>query len=254
MTASDGPARFGHRDSNSPGASWRTERLVRELGASRPGSIVDLGCGLGTLLRSLARAVPEARCTGVEQDAELVARARAAAADLGGRFTVVEADAASWAAGPVDLAVCVGSSHALGGTARALERLFDVVAPGGRVLFADCFWERPPTAPELAAMWEGTTADEFTDLPGLVDISVAAGFRPLRIESVERSEWEDFESELAADAEVWLVEHPGHPRAAEVRERADESRRLWLRGHRGLLGFAYLTLARPVSPRGGAAV
>ena len=39
-----------------------------------------------------------------------------------------------------------------------------------------------------------------------------------------------------------LAAHPGHPRAAEIRERVDQHRSFWLRGYYGLLGLAYLTL------------
>ncbi|MEU4623456.1 hypothetical protein AB0G04_26220 [Actinoplanes sp. NPDC023801] len=44
------------------------------------------------------------------------------------------------------------------------------------------------------------------------------------------------------ELESWLVANPGHPEAAEVRTKLDSHRRFWLRGHRGVLGFAYLTL------------
>ncbi len=41
------------------------------------------------------------------------------------------------------------------------------------------------------------------------------------------------------------------PRATveeQVRTSADEHRKRWLRGYRGVLGFSYLTLARPAGP------
>ncbi|HEU5126617.1 MAG TPA: hypothetical protein VFU12_01405 [Glycomyces sp.] len=73
-----------------------------------------------------------------------------------------------------------------------------------------------------------------------VDAGVAAGFRPLRAEAVEQSEWDDFESGFLADREVWLMGHAGD------REAADAHRGGWLGGHRGLLGFAYVTFGRPL--------
>ena len=59
-------------------------------------------------------------------------------------------------------------------------------------------------------------------------------------------EWEEFESGYQADEEEWLAAHPDHPEAAEIRRGVDEHRSYWLRGYRGVLGFAYLTLV-PVS-------
>jgi hypothetical protein len=42
--------------------------------------------------------------------------------------------------------------------------------------------------------------------------------------------------------EEWLAGHQDHPAAAEARKMADEHLSVWLRGSRGLLGLAYLTL------------
>ena len=44
-------------------------------------------------------------------------------------------------------------------------------------------------------------------------------------------------------AEYW--ERPGHPRAGEIRAELDRIRNIWLRGHRDVFGFAYLTLGVP---------
>jgi hypothetical protein len=98
-------------------------------------------------------------------------------------------------------------------------------------------------------MWAGMSADDCTDLPGLVDMATAAGFRPLRIETATRGEWEEFESAYGAELEAWLLDHPDHPDADEVRTKVDKHRDIWLRGHRDVMGFAYLTLGVP-SPGG----
>jgi hypothetical protein len=76
------------------------------------------------------------------------------------------------------------------------------------------------------------TDAELPDLARLADLAVEAGFRPAWIET--------------ASEEEWLAAHPDHPEAAEIRQRLDEHRSYWLRGYRGLLGLAYLTLI-PVS-------
>jgi hypothetical protein len=96
-------------------------------------------------------------------------------------------------------------------------------------------------------MWEGTTRDEFLSIADLVDVAVAAGFRPLRIETATRGEWEEFESGYAAGPEAWLLANGNHPDADEVRAKLDAHRSIWLRGHRDALGFAYLTLGVPHS-------
>ncbi|GAB3658779.1 SAM-dependent methyltransferase [Glycomyces tarimensis] len=248
MSANSGPARYGHLDFNSPIAPWRAERLVAALAAASPASIVDIGCGWGELLLRLAQAAPDASATGVDSDAELLDRARANAAERGlnERVAFVEYQGESWTE-PADLVICVGASHAFGGSATALAELARIVEPGGRLLFGDGFWERVPNRDRLDHMWPGTTAGDFLELADLVDAGTAAGLRPLRVEAVEQSEWDDFESDFAADTETWLLANPASPEAAGIRERADRHRGWWLRGHRRFLGFAYLTLGRPVA-------
>ena len=96
-------------------------------------------------------------------------------------------------------------------------------------------------------MWPGMTVDDCRYLPDLVDAAAAEGFRPLRIETSTRAEWEEFESGLAAGAEEWLLANQAHPEADEVRAKLDGQRSIWLRGHRDTMGFAYLTLGLPRS-------
>jgi hypothetical protein len=82
-------------------------------------------------------------------------------------------------------------------------------------------------------------------LPDVVDAAVAAGFRPLRIQTATRGEWEEFEFGYAAAAEEWLLANPDHPEAGQVRDRLNAYLSIWLRGHRDVMGFAYLTLGAP---------
>lgn len=248
MTSHDGPARYGHLDCNSPIASWRFDRQVEECAATNPQTIVDIGCGWGELLQRVAAKVPGAKAYGIDSDVELLERGRAGAIERGiaDRVEFVQYQGRDWTE-PADLVICIGAAHAFGTGADALRELYKIVKPGGRLVFGDGVWERTPTEAELAAMWPGTTVEEFLSLADLVDAGIATGFRPLRVEAVERSEWDDFESDIQADKEVWLLANPDHPKAAEIREQTDRNRDWWLRGHRGLLGFAYLTLGRPVA-------
>ena len=127
-------------------------------------------------------------------------------------------------------------------TISALHALRRLVSPGGRVLLGEGFWEQPPSPAEIAAMWPGITAEDHYDLAGLVEAAISAGFRPEWIETASLEEWDDFESGVGADAEEWLASHPGHPQAADRREKADDRLSIWLRGSRRRLGMAYLTL------------
>jgi ubiquinone/menaquinone biosynthesis C-methylase UbiE len=221
----------------------RANRIVGDLAASHPQTVLDIGCGWGELLLRILAAAAEARGTGIDVFGPDIQRARmkAEAAELADRVSFVEGPATEHLS-KADLVLNVGAYHALGDVEQALKVLRGLVNPGGRLLFGAEFWERSPTEQELGRMWPGTSEDECTDLATLVDQAIAAGFRPLRIETSTANEWEEFETGLARDTEEWLLSNPDHPEASSVREKLDKQRSIWLRGHRGIMGFALLTL------------
>ena len=232
---------------HGPLSDVRAAAIVDRLAAAGPRTVLDVGCGWGALMLGLLEAVPGATGLGVDRNGEDLARGRADARRRGLSDRVEFADRpVREVAGPFDLVLCVGSSQALadlpGGLPDALAALHGLVAPGGRVLLGEGFWEAPPPPERLARMWPGARAEDHPDLAGLVDATVAAGFRPGWVETASGDEWDAFESGYAADVEEWLVAHPGHPEAAATRARLDDHRDGWLRGYRGLLGMAYLTL------------
>lgn len=243
-----GPTAYAWLDFNAPLSGARADRLAKTLAAGGPGAALDLGCGWGELLLRLLAAAHSCAGTGVDTDRSLLERARGNAKTRGldARATFAETPAAEHEAEPADVVICVGSSHAYGGTTEALAALRKLTRPGGRLLFGEVFWESPPTAEQAASL--DSTPDELTSLAELVELAIAAGFRPLRIETASRDEWEAFESGYLADWEHWLVSHGDRPETEQIRAQADEHRDNWLRGYRSVLGFAYLTLA-PTEPK-----
>ncbi|MFK3734441.1 SAM-dependent methyltransferase [Streptomyces sp. NPDC088090] len=252
MTTSDAalPPRLGSLTFHGPLSEERAERLLRRIAGSGPADVLDIGCGWGELLLRVLDAVPGAKGTGIDVNAEDLARGRALAAERGlaDRVVFVEESARGTGRGPVDAILCLGSSQALcdpelpHDPAEALRELRRLVRPGGTVVLGEGFWERTPTEAELARMWPGASAADHFPLGELVDLAIGAGFRPAWIETAGRDEWEAFESGYRHDTELWLAAHPDHPLAAETRERVDRQRSAWLDGYRNVLGIAYLTL------------
>ncbi|MFD9886817.1 SAM-dependent methyltransferase [Streptomyces alboflavus] len=249
------PPRLTRVTFHGPLSEARADRIVRR--AAEPlvraggGTVLDLGSGWGETLLRILEAAPGSTGIGVDLNEEDLARGRASAGarGLGERVEFIAESATDTARGPADVVLCLGSAHALCPadapppySADALRVLRRLVAPGGRVVLGESFWQRTPTAADLAALWPDARADEHLDLGGLAEAAVAAGFRPLWVETASEEEWEEFESAYLADTEEWLASHPDHPRAAELRERTDRHRAGFLRGYRRLLGFAYLTL------------
>jgi SAM-dependent methyltransferase len=248
-TTNGGPPRLTRLTFHGPLSEARADALVRRLALAKPASVLDLGCGWGELMLRILAAVPAATGTGIDLAAEDLDRGRrnAEALGLADRVRFVQESAVGTSRGPADLVLCVGSSHVLTATEPpghlpdALRELRRLVRDGGRVLLGEGFWQRTPTPAELSGMWPGAAASDQVDLASLVDLAVAAGFRPEWTETASLDEWEEFESGYQADAEVWLADHGDHPLAAATRERLDRHRAQWL-SYRGVLGLAYLTL------------
>jgi SAM-dependent methyltransferase len=244
------PPRHSRLTFHGPLSEARADQLVTRLAANTPTTVLDIGCGWGELMLRILAAAPEATGTGIDINPDDLARARKAAEARGltTRALFLEESATGTPHGPADLVLCVGASQALGSRLpQALGELRRLVTDHGRVLLGEGFWHRTPTETELSRMWPDAKATDHPDLATLVGLAVDAGFRPEWTETASLEEWEEFESAYLADTEVWLAGHPGHPMAAETRDRADRHRAAWLT-YRGVLGLAYLTLV-PVAAR-----
>jgi hypothetical protein len=231
---------------HGPLSTERADHLAAELAAGRPANVVDYGCGWGEFLLRVLEAAPEANGVGIDIHGPDLARGReyAEKRGLSGRVSFIEGSAADHAS-PADVVISCGAYQAFGTIPAALTALRALVNPAGLLLFGAEIWDRTPTEEQLANMWPGMTVDDCLHLPGLVDAATAAGFRPLRIQTATRGEWEEFESGAAAGAEEWLLANGDHPEAEQVRAKLDRHRSIWLRGHRDVMGFAYLTLGVP---------
>lgn len=225
---------------NAPLSEDHASLLLDRLGVSPDDSVIDLGCGWGELLlRAVAPAV-SATGVGVDTDRSALQRGRAAsaAAGLADRITFSAADASRWDI-PADRIICVGASHAWGGSCEALGALGGLLRPHGRVLLGDGYWERAPG--EAATAMFGAKVLVLTDL---VDTALALGWRVMHLSTADQREWDDFESTWQAGRQEWLLAHPDDQRADQIRQKLDSQLRDYIGVYRNVLGFAYLILER----------
>ena len=241
-------ARYARMRWNVPLSAEHARLLIDRLDLRAGQQITDLGCGWGELLlQAVARARDAGTGdggpvtgTGVDTDAAALSRGRALAEQrqLDHQVTFTRADVGGWR-GVADRTLCVGAAHAFGGAGPALTALTRVTPPGGRLLFGDGYWASPPPAAATAIFGETVPS-----LPELLEASRAAGWRSIHLSVADQREWDDFESTFRAGRQEWLLAHTDDPRAEQVRDWLDDREREYAGVYRGVLGFAYLVLAR----------
>lgn len=102
--------------------------LLARIGLERPRRIFDLGCGTGNTTRLLLERWPDADVTGVDDSAEMLAKA----AEAPTRIRWVRQSLATWEPGePADLIYSNAVLHWLSDHARLFPALVDALAPGG---------------------------------------------------------------------------------------------------------------------------
>lgn len=220
------------------------DALLAWLDVPAGGVALDVGCGRAAWLLRLLGRYRDVRGVGVDRSMRAIAAAQARAGVLGvdDRITLVCGDAAACLPeAPVDAALCIGATQALGGLMPALARLHALLRPGGRALVGELYWQRAPTAAALAGL--GAAAEDFTDVDGLVATASAAGFAPMHVECSGEGAWDRYESSWCEALERHARAHPAHPDAASMAEAARQHREAYVAGYRGVLGFAVLVLA-----------
>ncbi|MGC9441875.1 SAM-dependent methyltransferase [Streptomyces sp. WG5] len=226
---------------NSPLDDESVRRLLRRTVHRGDERVLDLGCGEAAWLLRTLTTHPDVTAEGVDTSAPALARARKEATGLGvdGRLVLHHQDAAEFASPrPFDAVLSVGASHAFGGLLPTLDAARRHLAPGGRVLVGDAYWEREPSTAARE------TLGEYEDLATTVDRVVAHGWTPVFGHLSTRQELDDFEWCWTGSVATWALDHPEHPDSAEALEVATTHRSQWLHGYRDSFGFLTLVLRR----------
>lgn len=236
---------YGPADAESIAMLWNTplgqahaQLLLDRLEIPDRGTLLDLGCGWGELLLRALSLTPNATGVGVDNYLPDIERARTAALDRGldARATFVEGSAIEWT-GRASRVVCIGATHAWGGTASALTALRENVEPGGRVLLGDGFWKQEPTDRAIEMF-----GDQVLALGDIVRQAHSAGWEVLHLTEADQLEWDDFESTWRLGRHWWLTEHSNAAQASELRDELRSSLLEYVEVYRQVLGFCYLVL------------
>ncbi|MFI6348109.1 class I SAM-dependent methyltransferase [Streptomyces sp. NPDC050560] len=133
----------GHHESVLRAHTWRTaaNSAAYLLGSLRPHMrVLDVGCGPGTITADLAELVPDGHVTGIDSTEDILAKARATAAERGlANVDFVAGDV--HALDHPDDTFCVVHAHQVlqhvGDPVQALREMRRVCKPGGYVAVRD---------------------------------------------------------------------------------------------------------------------
>jgi SAM-dependent methyltransferase len=203
--------------------------------------VLDLGCGRGEWLLRALTGRPRLHAEGVDISGGDLEEARRSAVGLGvdERLVLHHERAEDFAPPkPFDLVLSVGAAHAFGGLLPTLAAARAHLAPGGRVLIGDGFWERTPSQEAIEML------GDFGDLATTVDRVVADGWTPVDGHVSTRGELDAYEWACWGSLASWALDHPADPDSASVLETAGIRRSEWLRVYRDTWGFVTLVLRR----------
>jgi SAM-dependent methyltransferase len=133
----------GHHESVLRSHTWRTAANSAGylIGSLTPGlTVLDVGCGPGTITADLAALVPDGHVTGVDRAPGIVARARATAAERGltnTDFAVADVQDLDFPDDSFDVVHAHQVLQHVGDPVRALAEMRRVTRPGGLVAVRD---------------------------------------------------------------------------------------------------------------------
>ncbi|HBS50498.1 MAG TPA: class I SAM-dependent methyltransferase [Rhodobacteraceae bacterium] len=201
-----------------PGEPADVHWAVDRAGLAGEVDVLDAGCGAGADLETLARALPQARLTGIEAQESFVDEARARLAGIGDRVSVRLGDMAE-PGGPYDLIWCAGALYFLGVT-EGLRAWRKAVKPGGWVAFSEPVLLDTPPPPPVRAFWADYPA--LTDLGGIEDRVAAAGFDLHARRLIVGAPWAAYYAPLRDRIAALRAQNPDPALAAVLDENARE--------------------------------
>lgn len=166
--------------------------LLAQIPFELPASVVDLGCGAGNVTRFIAERWPQARIVGVDNSAEMLAKARSTLPQV----KWVESGIADWQPEqPVDLIYSNAALHWLSGHQELFARLMGFLKPGG-VLAVQM--PRNFAAPSHTSI---DAALDALDLPAVVRASIDAN--KLNSPVSEPEQYYDWVKPFASSIDMW---------------------------------------------------
>jgi ubiquinone/menaquinone biosynthesis C-methylase UbiE len=238
-----------HHHFSSPVSVETLDRVLALSGVAPRWQAIDLGCGPATMALHLAER-HGVKVQAVDRSAIMLdlARNRAAANPAGNRLSFHQAESMDYlaAAQPCDLLMAVGAGVLVPGAAdntAQLAALARSIKPGGRLLWGETFWKRPPSDRLRAAT--GPVAALYASHADYVAAGETAGLTPLYAAVASDQDWDEYAWRYSTAVESWLQANPDAPEAAALGARIRSWRQIYLTEGRDTLGFGLYLFGKP---------
>lgn len=166
----------------------RTLDLLRPHLPAEPGRVLDVGCGTGALLRSLAEwRTPAVRYTGVDLAPAMVEEALHSGMQGGipAAYAAASAAALPFPSGSFDTAVTASSLHYWPDVPGALAEIRRVLRPGGTLLVLD--WCGDDLSVRLMVQWLRLTGRPVARVFRVAELAAEVARAGIRVTTVRRA-------------------------------------------------------------------
>ena len=232
---------------SSPVSVETLDRVLALSGIVHSWRAIDLGCGPAVMAAHLAdRYGVTVEAVDRSQVMLDLAQARWADHPAARRISFHRAESMDYLNGtaPCDLLVAVGAGALVPGAAdnRAqLKALAAHVKPGGRLLWGETFWKKPPSERLRAAT--GPVAALYAGHGDYVAAGEAAGLTPLYAAVSSDQDWDEYAWRYSTAVETYARDKADSAEAAAMRARIAGWRKVYLDEGRDTLGFGLYLFA-----------
>lgn len=234
---------IAHRDHliHSPVNVAKLDRLLSHMSLTSSASVIDIGAGhCEILIRVLEKYHASGIGVELREESRKEAYKRAEGRVQEGKFKFVQSDASQFLeqySGPLfDLAICTGSTQALGGYKGSLELLRRYVKQRGYILVGEGYWKQTPSPDYLKALGDANEEDLMTHADNIF-VAEGLGLQCLWSSTSSEDDWDEYEWLYSMSIENYAQEQPDDPDIEAMLAKIRSWRHTYLKWGRNTLGF-----------------